>query len=149
MFLLDSIRRDHPEAVVRICKGESNSQKVKIDKPSACVILKGENLSPSGEKRCDCIIIFENDEEVRVAILELKSKTLEANKVVKKLSNCYRLIQRMLQKDYGAQKKITFRFATYSGGGRKPSELKTFGTKKISGHRIQTLKYNQPLDILF
>ena len=96
------------------------------------VILKGERLVQD-RKICDCIIfaIYEGAKgNLIVSIVELKSKTIDVDSVVKKLTNGSQVALNILAKCRKDLKNTKFYHIVLSKG-ESPSKLKTLKRRKI------------------
>ena len=88
MLDLDRIKRDFAHALRPRCSERGCT--LSLQGLGDRVVLKGEEISQARQARkppmCDCII-FVVDDSIVIGIVELKSKTVDASQVEKKLVN--------------------------------------------------------------
>ncbi len=81
-MIIQDIKEKYGHAVLDCCNERCN---IRIDTGKSFVILKGEWLvQEQSEKMCDCIV-FQNDK--KIAIAELKGRSLDADKIIDKFTN--------------------------------------------------------------
>ena len=80
--MLQKIENEYSAAKISCCNERC---KIRIGHKHNFVMLKGELLAQiQSEKMCDCIIFQDNR---KIAIIELKSSSLDAGKIVDKFKN--------------------------------------------------------------
>ena len=100
---LQKIKNMYSWAEISRCNERCN---IRIDTGRNFVMLKGELLVRHlPEKTCDCII-FQNDK--KIAIVELKSASLDAKKIIEKFSNSARKSIDIAVNAFCASKKDDF-----------------------------------------
>ena len=121
---------DYAKARIRRCS--ESGCKLVLDRLPNRVILKGERLVQD-RKICDCII-FAIYEEAKgnliVGIVELKSKTVDVDSVVKKLTNGSELALNILENCQKDLRNLKFYHVILSKG-ESSSKLKTLKRRKI------------------
>ena len=81
-MILQKIRNKYSQAVISCCNEKC---KIHVGDKHNFVMLKGELLDETqSEKMCDCIVFQDNK---KIAIIELKSKSLHAGDIIKKFVN--------------------------------------------------------------
>lgn len=127
----------------RICR-ERKSQKVVASKSLDCIFLDGET-NFKGDI-CDCIAFCETKDIIFIALLELKTATLDVSEIVRQLRSCHRKMIQILHNRNRENKKVVWRAAVVSDGGRDRAvmdKLRKDGYR-IDGMPIKTLKYGEP-----
>jgi|Deesub1362B_J571_1020462.scaffolds.fasta_scaffold00956_7 hypothetical protein len=82
MDFVDCISNNFNNAIIKRCS-ESRCR-LRLDGLNCYIILKGEKVCRN-KKICDCIIFTEENNIHIIGVVELKSKTVHANKVKEKL----------------------------------------------------------------
>ena len=98
--IVERIRAAHEEAVVQRCA----ERRCECDLTGVghVVILKGE-LVRRGTSICDCLVFRNGGQEVHVGVVELKSRTVDADEVVTKLQNGSQAALEVLRQNSGGQ----------------------------------------------
>ncbi len=134
------IGEDTEYAKAKIDRCSEHGCKLVLDSLPHRIIFKGEKLVQT-RKICDCIIfaIYEGLKgNLIVGIVELKSKTVDTNNVVQKLTNGSQVAMNILSKCKMVREKLKF-YPIVLAKRWKPSELKTLKKRKIP---IADRKYN-------
>ena len=135
MPIINCIKANFARATIRNCS-EQNC-KLRLDGLSNFIILKGERICKN-RKICDCIIfIIKNC--IIIGIVELKSKTVHAREILKKLHNGSVTALRILKKCSNKEIKKEFYHLVLCKGWSSSSEYIKLTKEKII---IEGKRYN-------
>ena len=134
MTIIDSIKENFSNSIVKLCS--EKKCKLKTYNLKNYVILKGEKVCKN-IKISDCII-FKGNGDLIIGIVELKSKTIHANDILKKLNNGSEIALNILKK-YSKNLKYEIYHIVLAKRWNS-TELETITKRKISidgkGHKI-------------
>jgi hypothetical protein len=149
--ILDAIQEEYRYARVPHCQA-SQSQRIKLGRGIHAVVFDPEVLAHSHSltgKRCDCIVLFHYQGRLCVAIIELKSASIDMSQIFEQFRNCHQMAQRMLA-GCGASTCILHLLVSEGGWGQQEKkELGQWNDKKRRPFRIVTCRYDQQLVALF
>ena len=99
---IKSIREKYAHAVR--CKCEESGCRLGLKNLAEYVILRGDNLC-SDQRMCDCIV-FHARRSIIIGVVELKSKTVHARTVVKKLQNSSKMASTIMGECFGEHQQF-------------------------------------------
>jgi hypothetical protein len=126
MPFIDRIKNNFAEEMVNHCS--ERSCKLKLVGLRNYVVLKGEKFCID-RKICDCLIFTENA-DVLIALVELKSKNANATEIEEKLTNGLKIASSLLEKCSIEHVNFDFYLIVLSKSWR-PSEYRVIVSRKV------------------
>jgi len=135
MSVIDCINIECADEQIEHCS--EKGCKLKLDASYEHIILKGEKIC-SDRKICDCIIFVNQNDDLIVGIVELKSRSIHSSEIEEKLKNGSEIAVKILEKCPDLYNDSEFYHIVLAKGWRS-SEHANMRNTKI---RFRNKRYN-------